>query len=103
MPDWASSRSWRPPFFCFRQLLPFELPRLRMQTPRDSSAIGARSCNILLPAEMRKGFVGLRHLVDLVAFANRIALPLIGFQDFGGQSFLHGQALPGISKTHNPP
>ena len=52
---------------------------------------------------MRKGFVGLRHLMDLVAFANRVPLALIGFQDFGGQSFLHGEAFPGISKTHNPP
>src|SRR5213594_2599117 len=38
--------------------------------------------NLLLPAEMRKCLVGLRHLMDLVALSDRIALALVSFEDF---------------------
>jgi hypothetical protein len=63
--------------------------------------VGAIS-NQILPAEMSKSFVGLGHLMDFVAFADGIALALVGFEDFGGERFAHGRAFAGIREIHDP-
>ena len=51
---------------------------------------------------MRKGLVGLRHLMHLITFADRIALPLVSFEDFRRERFLHRHAFAGIRKIHQP-
>src|SRR5438876_10386441 len=56
-----------------------------------------------LPAKMRKCFVGLRHLVHFVAFADGVSLPLVGIDDLGRQRFLHRNALPPVRHTDQPP
>jgi hypothetical protein len=51
---------------------------------------------------MRKGLVGLRHLVDFVAFADGVPLPLIGFEDFRRERGLHRRAFAGVREIHDP-
>ena len=36
---------------------------------------------------MRKCLVGLRHLVNFIALANRVPLPLVCLHDFSGQRY----------------
>src|SRR5208283_581343 len=57
---------------------------------------------ILLPAEMSECLVGLRHLVNFVAFADGVPLPLISLHDFRRERFAHGRALAGVREIHNP-
>ena len=52
---------------------------------------------------MSERLVRLGHLVNFVTFADGIALPLIGFQDFRGERVAHRLTLAGISEIHNPP
>src|SRR5882724_6941466 len=75
---------------------------LRTKAPRERSAVGARLDYILLPAEMCKCLVGLGHLMHLIAFTDGVSQALVGFHDFGGQCFSHGDALPRISEIHEP-
>src|ERR1035438_5599338 len=63
-------------------------------------SVGAQLKNFL-PTEMRKGFVGLRHLVNFVPFADGVPLPLIGFEDFGRQRNLHRRALLASSPRYH--
>src|ERR1700690_2940726 len=70
-----------------------------IKMPPGLPAVGALS-NYILPAKMCKRLVGLRHLVHLVALANGVALPLIGFQNLVRQRLAHGRALAGIRKIH---
>ena len=47
---------------------------------------------------MREGLVGLRHLVNVIALADRVALALIRFHDFQGEGIAHWGALAGVGK-----
>lgn len=51
---------------------------------------------------MGEGFVGLGHFMDLIAFADRVALSLVGFQDFGCKCIAHRNAFAGIGKINDP-
>ena len=51
---------------------------------------------------MRESFIGLSHLMHVIALANGIPLPLIGFHDFRRQGFFHCNALAGICKINKP-
>ena len=51
---------------------------------------------------MRERLVRLRHLVNFVAFANGIPLPLIGFENFRGERVAHRLAFAGISEIDDP-
>jgi len=55
-----------------------------------------------LPAEMCECLVRLRHLMDFVAFADGVPLPLISFKDFGRERGLHRHAFAGIGKINDP-
>src|SRR3954467_5467537 len=57
---------------------------------------------ILLPAEMCKGAVRLRHLVSVVALLDRIALTSRGVFQFSGERFRHRHAAAVIGKGHDP-
>src|SRR5258706_5696112 len=74
---------------------------LRIKTPRSFGLRGAPHY-IPLPAEMRKCFIGLGHLMDLIAFADGIALPQAGLQYFSRQGLFHGNTLPGVGKINQP-
>src|SRR5258706_13948961 len=74
---------------------------LRIKTPRSFGLRGAPHY-IPLPAEMRKCFIGLGHLMDLIAFADGIALPQVGLQYFSRQGLFHGNTLPGVGKINQP-
>ena len=51
---------------------------------------------------MGERLVRLGHFMNFVAFANGIALALIGFQDFRRQRFFHGNALARVRKINQP-
>src|SRR5438552_15336200 len=70
--------------------------------PGQLTAIGAHSETILLPAEMCKCLVGLRHFMDLVTFANRVSLSLVSIHDFRGQGLLHRNPLAGFREIYQP-
>src|SRR5262245_39826728 len=70
--------------------------------PKLSGRRGGQCYYVILPAEMCKCLVGLGHLEDFVAFADGIALPLVGIEDFRGERFLHRDAFAGIGKIHQP-
>src|SRR6476660_8775599 len=53
---------------------------LRIKTPRSFGLRGAPDY-LPLPAEMCKCFVCLGHLMDLIAFADRVALAKVGLED----------------------
>ena len=56
----------------------------------------------MLPAEMGKCLVRLCHLVNFVAFAARVPLPLIRLQNLRRERFAHGRALASVRKVHDP-
>lgn len=51
---------------------------------------------------MGKGAVGLGHLVNVVALADRGTLVVGGFLDFVGKSLVHRHALAVAGVVHNP-
>src|SRR5581483_149867 len=57
---------------------------------------------IKLPAEMRKGAVGLRHLVRVFAFLDRVALTVRRFLDFSRERKRHGHAATLVRKRNDP-
>src|SRR5439155_6176868 len=57
---------------------------------------------ILLPAEMCKGAVRLRHLVSVVALLDRVALPVRRVFELRGERVGHRHAAPVIGKGHDP-
>src|SRR6266850_3086284 len=73
----------------------------RIKTPRLFGLRGDADY-IPLPAEMCKCFIGLGHLMHLIAFADRIALAEVGLQNFSRQGLFHGNTLPGIGKINQP-
>src|ERR1039457_1454345 len=58
--------------------------------------------SLILPAEMGASLVRLRHLVDFVALADGVALPLISLQNFRGERGLHRLAFAGVREIHDP-
>src|SRR5882757_11374603 len=58
---------------------------------------------IKLPAEMRKSAVGLRHLMRVFAFFDRVALTGGGVLDFLGERISHRPAPAIIGVLHDPP
>jgi hypothetical protein len=55
-----------------------------------------------LPAEVRKGPIGLGHLVHVVAFLDRAALPRSSVPQLVGEGFLHRNSLATFGKVDNP-
>src|SRR5258708_14039255 len=88
----SSTASMRQIFLCQRE----------RKRPETLSAVGALEPTILLPAEMRKCLISLGHLMDFVAFADGVALALVGLHDLRSQRLLHGQSLSGIGEIHQP-
>src|SRR5207248_7245104 len=74
---------------------------LRIKTPRLFGLRGDADY-IPLPAEMRKCFVCLGHLMNFIPFANSIPLPSIGLQNLSRQGLFHGNPLSGIGKINQP-
>src|SRR4026208_854853 len=52
---------------------------------------------------MGKCLVRLRHLMDIIALANRIPLTLVRIHDFSRQRVTHRCALPSVRKINQPP
>src|SRR5277367_1476755 len=98
-----SSVYWRPA--AFTDLLfstTASIAILETKNAPSRSAFGARRLIIQLPAKMCKCLVCLGHLMDFIPFPDGIALALVGFQNLGGQGFLHGHALARICKINQP-
>ena len=47
-------------------------------------------------------FIGLSHLMDIIALPDRVSLTLVGFHKFGGERVFHGNSLPIVSKANDP-